>query len=102
MGNHKFFVPNMAHRNRVSKKLVKNKGSSKYDDSRNQKINKESFLEMKFKSLMEKYKNDHAIRETLLGELQIYRLNLTLAREFNDKDTEKQLRRNFIQFLNQF
>lgn len=66
------------------------------------KNGKTSFLEMKIKSLLEKYKNDNETKRKILDEMQMYRLNLTIARNFYDEDTEKNLTKNFIQFLKQF
>lgn len=66
------------------------------------KKGKMSFLDMRIRSLLEKYKNDHETKRKILDEMQMYRLNLTIARDFNNKNTEKNLTKKFIQFLKQF
>ncbi len=63
---------------------------------------KKTTLDLRVKYLLDKYKDDKETRDNILGELQIYRVNLTLAKEFNDKSTEKKLNKEIMKFLNQF
>lgn len=101
MGRSSFWF---AHGYKGSNRIPGNsKGSGEiYGNTQTNKRNKASFLEIRIKSLLEKYENDKDTRDNILGELQIYRLNLTLAREFHDKTAERNLTKKFIHFLNQF
>lgn len=101
MGRSSFWF---AHGYKGSNRIPGNsKGSGEiYGNPQTNKRNKASFLEMRIKSLLEKYENDKDTRDNILGEFQIYHLNLALSREFHDKKTEKNLTKKFIQFLNQF
>lgn len=41
------------------------------------------------------------VRSEILGELSMYRVNISIARECHDKKSEKDLTKNFINYLNQ-
>ena len=59
-------------------------------------------LETRIKSLLEKYKDDREIREKILSQLDMYRVNIAIAKECNDKKAVVNCRKEFNQFLNQF
>ena len=101
MGRSSFWF---AHGYKGSNNKVSNvRGTTEmYDNFKANKKSKESFLEMRIKSLLDKYKNDKETQDKILGELNLYLINITIARELNDKNTEKNLTREFMKFLNQF
>ena len=81
---------------------ISGRNSKSHSKSQLTKREKMSFLEMRIRFLLEKYKNDNETKRQILDEMQIYQLNLTIAKDFNDNDIEENLTKKFIQFLKQF
>lgn len=67
-----------------------------------QPCRKQSVLELRVNHLMEQYKYNQAVREEILGKLQMYRANITIARIYHDKKGENTLTKEFMTFLNRF
>ena len=64
---------------------------------------KESFIETKLNYLLNtKYKGNSKVREDILGELSLYSLNMKIAIDCNDKKAIKNLKKEFIQYLNNY
>ena len=95
MGNHKFYIPNMPHKNRVSKKIPRRKESFSNDDYEPRKDS----IEIVLKEALDYAKDDLELKEKILGELDTFRLNLTICRELHDKKNEKKLKKDFKRFL---
>lgn len=62
----------------------------------------ELIIVSRLKALLLKYQDDAETTDKILGEFNMYRANLTIARDFKDKQTENELTNKFIKFLNQF
>lgn len=58
-------------------------------------------VEAKVKAALKANEAAPEVRSEILGELSMYRVNISIARECHDKKSEKDLTKNFINYLNQ-
>lgn len=58
-------------------------------------------LEAKIKAALKANEAAPEVRSEILEELSMYRVNISIAREFHDKKSEKDLTKNYINYLNQ-
>lgn len=56
-------------------------------------------LENRLKALLNQYKGDTKTRSEIIGKISMYRCNVAIAREFHDKETEKQLERDLLEYI---
>lgn len=59
-------------------------------------------LELRIKFLLDKYRGDNATIEKILGELNVLRVNITIAKELGDKKAITKRLKEYNDFLNQF
>lgn len=85
--------------NNTSKKI---KNISVSEEPKQFKQGKKTVLEKRLDFLLKKYTHDAKTTEKILGELQIYRINLTIARETKNRRSERELTKNFLNFLKNF
>lgn len=104
MSNIKFYPMHReqkkAHESRRSLKGIKNNtlgNLSLGDDDKRCKT-----LELRIKSLLDKYKNDVDTREKILQELSMYRVNITICQELGDKKSLAKRTKEFHEFLSGF
>lgn len=75
-------------------------------DQKNQKSGslgvdkKDKILIIRMKTLFDKYKNDPETLQEIRSKLSMFEINRTIARDFNDKSTERDLTKDFINYLN--
>lgn len=58
-------------------------------------------VEAKVKAALKANEDAPEVRSEILGKLSMYRVNISIAREFHDKKSEKDLTKKFINYLNQ-
>ena len=63
-------------------------------------LKEDRILDMRVKSLMEKYKDDPQSLDTLKNKLEALLINISITRDLNLKNQEKKLRKEFIDYLN--
>ncbi|MCD7802363.1 MAG: hypothetical protein LUH09_05595 [Clostridiales bacterium] len=56
-------------------------------------------LENRLKALLTKYKKDPKMYSEIYGKIAMYECNITLARKYHDKKTEKQLERDLLEYI---
>ena len=61
---------------------------------------KDKLLKIRINALFNKYKNDPKTTQDIRSKLSTFEINRTIAREFNDKSTETDLTKDFINYLN--
>ena len=57
-------------------------------------------LESLLRRVTEKYNGNQDVRSEIQSRTEMYSINVSLAREYHDKNAVKQLRKEFIQYLN--
>ena len=104
MSNIKFYPMHRdrkkAHESRRTAKGNKNATLSNFLIESDNKQLKTIALRVKF--LLDKYKDDNDIRQKIIDELNIFRINLTICKELGDKKTFAKRVKEFGSFLNQF
>lgn len=65
------------------------------------KDKKTLILESKLTKALDCYKDDQDTRLDIIDEYSLYRINLTLAIWYNDRDLEKKLYSDLMQYLDQ-
>lgn len=65
------------------------------------KDKKTLILESKISTALDCYKDDQDGRIDILDEYSLYRINLTFAIWYNDRDLEKKLYSDFVRYLDQ-
>lgn len=63
-------------------------------------LKEDRILNMRVKSLREKYKDDPEILEDLENKIGAFIVNVSIARDLGVKNQEKQLRKEFNNYLN--
>lgn len=58
-------------------------------------------LSMRIKSALDRYSGDSEKRSEILGEVSMFEVNRTIARECHDKQGEKALAKNFNRYLSE-
>ena len=66
------------------------------------KQTKEDLLEMRIRSLLEKYKDNPDVCEKIRSAVGSYQINVTVARSFKSADMEKKFYKKLQNTLNQF
>lgn len=59
----------------------------------------DNVLNLRVSNLMEQYKDAPEVITSLKGEINVFLLNLTIARELNSNEQEKKLRKEFSTYL---
>ena len=83
-----------------SKSSVEN--MSKSVNTQKPKMKKETLLEMRLNSLLEKYKNNPQIKLDILQEVELFNINRAVALELKDYQAEKNLFRKINNYLNRY
>ena len=83
-----------------SKSSVENMGKSV--NTQKPKMKKETLLEMRLNSLLEKYKNNPQIKLDILQEVELFNINRAVALELKDYQAEKNLFRKINNYLNRY
>ena len=90
---------NQAHTNSKTKD---SKNSFLNNPSAEQLTTREKILVLRLEALLEKYKNDNNTRERILQEFNMYCVNVTIAKELNDKNAIAKRTKEFHEYLSNF
>ena len=102
MGRYSFWFAHGRYNGSTGNPGKTKRSPTMYGNRQTQKEEKKSSLEMRINSLLKKYENDEETKKKILGELQMYRVNLTIARDLKNTLSEKNLTKKFYEFLKQY
>ena len=100
---HSFYAPNR-NKNPGARRVDSNSGKNYIYDShgKHTSMSKDDrILSMRIKSVLDRYSVDSEKRSQILGEVSMFEVNRTIARECHDKQGEKALVKNFNRYLSE-
>ena len=103
MAESKFYQALRYQRKAHTNNKAQNAKKSFLNNPEGEQLNRrEKTIVLRLDALLKKYANDEDTRKKLLDEFSLFCVNLTIAKELNDKKAIAERSKEFGTFLNQF